>query len=1451
MQVQPTPQQLEELQKALLDAFDHAALTQLTRIHLNLRLEWITPVIGKRDLTTIVIDLVDYYASQENGLKVLHQAAINANPTNRLLQKLFADWKPLTFVKIELRDDHPHHIIIMGDSIAGDNFDVSNIDGQGIAIGRNAQATVNNFIQQSLSTVDETEKARLLEQQRLAEGVRDYAARLRILASNDIDAWAGGPYRGLISYTMRESALFFGRSHAQAQLLEQIRSNRLTVLQSESGAGKSSLLQAGIMPRLLGAGHLPIVLRPYDESPGSKLRKLFLPSINKNSALAQVPLREYLRQVSNVVGTERTLYLMIDQFEEFFTLLANETAAAFVDELADCIEDQTLNAHWLLAVRSEFFGDLANFRPRINPFQFDYRLNCLTRDEAQQAIAGPARLFRIKIDTELISYILDNLQDKNEVSPPQIQLVCTALYTILQEERKAALDTISQFTLSMFDQEGGVNGILRGHLNRVLLNAFSHESERKFARQLLVELLTSERRRIRLTRSELAKRFSDEQLSTANLDLILSVLVDNRLVNADDAENIDDATYELAHDYLIEEIQLDPEVQAQKAAQELLDQETQYYKRHGTLLSTDKFDIINSQQTGLVLDSPSEELLSKSKEAIEKEIREREAARQLELEQAQRLADVQKKRAEESAASERQQRRSANYLRLLAIGLGLAALAAGFTTWFAFRQSNIATAGMLAIQARDQSDLRLATLLALEAESLAPMVTDANSLLTHDLFERNRLFYVDERTDYVEHSGGVIGAAWSPDGKILASSSDDSTIRLWDVDGSKTPRILTDHTDSVNSISWSPDGTSLASGSSDESIRLWDIATSVPVRSLLGHSGPVNTVAWSPDGTMLASGGSDSKIILWNVVTGRQVQLLQGHADNIWTATKDTNSARRASGVMSVAWSPDGTMLASGGSDSKIILWNVVTGRQVQLLQGHGFWVLSVAWSPDGTMLASGSEDKTIKLWDVITGETKQTLQNHISGISTVAWSPDGKILASGAGDTIGNDLAIKLWDVATGDTIQTLAGHRNHVRTVAWSPDGMTIASGALDKTVKLWRMTLGKSIQTLSGHVSGITSVAWSPDGTALASGSEDRTVILWDLSKENEVRPLIGHNSGVRSVAWSPDGSLLASGSGGGLFGNDYTIKLWEPTTGRLEQSLAGHTSSVESIAWSPDGSTLASGANHPAWSFDTNRLWNIATGEPIENFMTLIGHQSNVNSVAWSPDGSTLASGAGDVMRGENTIKLWDITRDGILGSLSGHKSSVNSVAWSPDGTLLVSGSADNTIKLWDVKTLRVVKTLRGHKDGVTSIAWSPDGTTLASGSLDSTIRLWDAATGELLHTLQGHTDLVSSVAWSPDSTTLASGSFDNTIKLWPVQLISNPCILVTDNLSTTEWKQFHPGMISRSPCTPFSNNTLPNAQAVTNGRRQSFFMIPQLKSVIAAGLGLVGLLVLQRIYIRIQ
>lgn len=535
----------------------------------------------------------------------------------------------------------------------------------------------------------------------------------------------------------------------------------------------------------------------------------------------------------------------------------------------------------------------------------------------------------------------------------------------------------------------------------------------------------------------------------------------------------------------------------------------------------------------------------------------------------------------------------------------------------------------------------------------------------------------------------------------------------------------------------------------------------------------IMSVAFSPDGKILATGDGNGEIRLWQVVDGKQLFACKSHTDLI----------------KSVAFSPDGEMIATASHDKTVRLWDVRTGQCLHVLEGHTSWVWSVSFLPDSQILATGSLDKTVKLWDIKTGNCLKTLQGDSDAVLAIAINQHGQTLVTGSVDN-----TVRLWDISTGNCVKTLQGHTHWVLSVAVSPDGQILASGGEDHTVRLWDTITGECIRVLQGHTYRIWSVAISPDGQTLASASADNTVKLWDINTGQCLKTFLGHSSWVWSVAFAPqcygnssDSYILASG------GLDQNVKFWDTHTGSCIRTLQGRISWVKSVCFSPippnhpyqggrkeksnlsdqgerQGGLLASG------SYDKKvRLWDIKTGCCVK---TLAGHTNGILAVSFSPDGTILASGCYD-----QTVRIWDVETGNCLRILEGHTNGAWSVSFTPDGQTLAVGSYC-VVKLWDIATGRCLKTLPGHLDSVLSVSFSPNGEIIASGSEDLTVRLWDAKTGECIKILRGHNSWVESVAFSPDGKILASGGSEGILKIWDVA--TGNCLQTSGDNLTGIW-----------------------------------------------------------------
>jgi WD40 repeat protein len=1151
------------------------------------------------------------------------------------------------------------------------------------------------------------------------------------------------PWLGLHPFTEENQHYFFGRTAEIRDIFLRVRENPLTALYGQSGLGKTSLLRAGLIPKLRVERFRPVhLLLDFSSASPSlvdqvreALAKICVDPDSDTAAvlerwgslhsLWEIYTHEKLRPAELAA---RPPVLIFDQFEEVFTLGRNETGAPDTREgevaelftqIADLVENRApaavqalfqnepqrardyefgpTFARVVLALREDFLAQFEQWKsamPSLMRNRMPLRL--LSGPQALEAVVRPGRidgrsLVSDQVGRAIVRFVaqrpVDTPLEEIEAVPPLISLVCERLNAARFEAKPPQQEISDELVKSQGPDI----------LQRFYDESFAAfpDAEREAVREYIEDRMVT----VGGHRNPVAREDAVAELARRGVpapDSVLNALIARRLLTPEQRGGIQ--RLEITHDVLAPLV-----VRGRKEREE--------------------------------------RRLTKEAERRTEEAKQKQAE------------------AEALAANERRRRRRLGIALVCVSVLLLVAVGALF---YAFQQKSRADTQLSRAQIEEgrawieraklnstRGNRFAAALMAARAVGFAgygrEKIADSKfneeypvllNTVGDPIDEQEARQQINEATSagyfglllwqspVFEQDGGVSSVAWSPDGKILASGSDDKTIKLWEAASGKLLSTLEGHTYQVYSVAWSPDGKTLASGSYDQTVKLWEAASGKLLATLQGNTQGVNSVAWSPDGKTLASGSWDDTVKLWEAASGKLLASWEGHNGY----------------VRSVAWSPDGKTLASGSADNTVKLWEAASGKLLATLQGHTNWIDSVAWSPDGKTLASGSGDKTIKVWEAASGKLLSTLQTDPVG--SVAWSPDGKTLASGSYRTV------NLWEAASGKLLASWEGHTDQVNSVAWSPDGKILASGSLDGRVKLWEAApSSKPLATLQGDTDSVCDPVWSPDGKILASASGDKTIKLWEAASGKLLSTLEGHTDQVDSVAWSPDGKTLASGS------HDQTVKLWEAASGKLLATLQGHTDSTYSVAWSPDGKTLASGS-----ADNTVKLWEAASGKLLA---TLQGHTRSIygrNNAAWSPDGKTLALASGS---DDETVKLWEAASGKLLATLQGHTAPIESAAWSPDGKTLASGSADNTVKLWEAASGKLLATLH-HTDQVNSVAWSPDGKTLASGSGDKTIKLWEAASGKLLATLQGS---FNSVAWSPDGKTLASGSADNTVKLW--------------------------------------------------------------------------------------
>jgi len=1169
------------------------------------------------------------------------------------------------------------------------------------------------------------------------------------------------PYQGLAAFEEEDADFFFGQENVVNSLVDLTQKQPLIGIIGPSGSGKSSVVFAGLIPKLRQEGNwlieifrpgkepfLPLafaLVRQLEPDAGETHKMREAMGLSSDFKEGKITVQQVISRILERNPGKRLL-LVADQFEELYTLCpVKEEQERFADQLLTALTQENLTL--VFTLRADFYGYVLSYRPFRDALQ-EYTpqlLSSMKREELQQAIELPAQKLDVELEENLTQRILDDVGQE----PGNLPLLEFALTRLWEKQKNRTL------THAAYKEIGAVKKAIANHAEQVYQKL--SETQKQQAQRIFVQLVrpgegTEDTRRV-ATRAEVGEE---------NWNLVSYLAgYQARLVVTGRQETED--TVEVVHEALIREW---------LTLREWMNANRQFRTWQERLkVALREWQNDNHDAGALLRGVP----LTVAEDWL------RKRADEMTQEERDFIQVSAQQRNREKQETERRRRLTMMGLSgFSVIALGLAGMA-GVGWWnAAINEINSLAQYSDAVLNLDGSKAVKTSLKAVVKMQQTPWV-DADTQTQVELALLNTVSNVAAPNTLGGHAKTVNAVSFSPDGKLLATSSADNTVKLWNPTTGKEIKTLKGHTNEVWAVSFSPDGKVLATGGRDNTVKLWNPTTGEEIKTLTGHTNQVLAVSFSPDGKLLATSSADNTVKLWNPTTGKEIKTLTGHKNEVWA----------------VSFSPDGKVLATGSRDNTVKLWNPITGKEIKTLTGHTDRVWAVSFSPHGKVLASASNDNTVKLWNLTTGKEIKTLKGHTSGVVAVSFSPDGKVLASAS-----NDNTVKLWNPATGNEIKTLKGHTSSVWTVSFSPDGKVLATGSRDNTVKLWNPTTGKKIKALTGHTNEVLAVSFSPFavslpsgiGKVLATGSADSSVKLWNPITGEEVKTLKGHTNSVWAVSFSPDGKLLATSSA------DNTVKLWNPTTGKEIKTLKGHTNSVWAVSFSPDGKLLATSS-----ADNTVKLWNPTTGKEIK---TLKGYTNSVWAVSFSPDGKLLATGSND-----NTVKLWNPTTGKEIKTLKGHTNEVLAVSFSPDGKVLATGSRDNTVKLWNPTTGKEIKTLRGHTNSVWAVSFSPDGKRLATGSNDNTVKLWNPTTGKEIKTLAGHTNSVLAVSFSPDGKQLATGSADNTVRLWQWDfddLIEEACYFL-GNYLTPNSDDAEAQEIERELCSKRPKNSARNSQ----------------------------------------
>jgi len=1168
------------------------------------------------------------------------------------------------------------------------------------------------------------------------------------------------PYRHLQRFTRNEAAVFFGRGHAIRALydLTASPSSRPVILYSgPTGVGKSSVLDAGLTPRL-ETTHEVLYLR-RDGLLG--LLSTLLHGLSCDPDVRTSDLNHLWLEREQTTG--RPLVVVLDQAEEAFTRPCGPSPAQEVAELVGAVcglfadPARAPRGKLIVGFRKEW---LQEFERAHDDVQLGYErmlLAPLDRAGIVEAIEGPTRdedlrrHYGLTVESGLAETIAVELErDAGSALAPTLQVLLTKLW-------EAAGGKGASFTHALYDRLKDQGFLLKDVLDEGLKSLKAWRTDvvdSGFALDLLEYHTTPLGTAETHTHTQLVDRYPhrtdvlDECLRICEKSYLLIPAETKPEAVALATEPSPEPTHRespatrLGHDTLaplVRELFRTSLAPAQRARRLLENRAGEWKsKEFGPVLDRTDLDSVDQGRPwmrGLQDDEPR--LLEASRQA--------EARRQAEEEERRR--QIQEAQEKERKAEARTRRTRG----IAAVGLGclsLILIGATFRAWYAQRQANanaeeatanaekanrwtaevLTTGGVTDLEQGHSFDA-----MHLFAQAIA--VVPRNS--PDQANNRLRLGILEQQVPHLRailegHGDEVNSAVFSPDGARVVTASLDHTARVWEAASGRLVAELKGHSRGVKSAAFSPDGARVVTASGDKTARVWEVASGRLVAELKGHGGAVWSAAFSPDGARVVTASHDQTARVWEAASGRLVAELKGHGGWVWSA----------------AFSPDGARIVTAANDGTARVWEAASGRLVAELKGHGGAVWSAAFSPDGARVVTAANDGTARVWEAASGRLVAELKGHRGSVTSATFSPDGALVV-----TASNDNTARVWEAASGRLFAELKDHGGEVNSAVFSPDGARVVTASADKTARVWVVApmSGRLFAELKGHGGEVNSAVFSPDGARVVTASADKTARVWEVASGRVVAELKGHRGAVWSAAFSPDGARVVTASA------DKTARVWEAASGRLVAELKGHGGEVKSTAFSPDGARVVT-----ASADKTARVWEAASGRLVAELKTPGALGGPVWSAAFSPDGARVVTVS---LRG--TVRVWEAASGRVVRELKAPGGSVKSAAFSPDEARVVTASwGDNTARVWEAASGWVVAELKGHSDRVNSAVFSPDGARVVTASLDDTARVWEAASGRLVAELKGgHRVWVNSAAFSPDGARVVTASLDMTARVW--------------------------------------------------------------------------------------
>jgi WD40 repeat protein/tetratricopeptide (TPR) repeat protein len=1141
---------------------------------------------------------------------------------------------------------------------------------------------------------------------------------------------ARNPYKGLRPFAESDRADFFGRAllveRIVARLNEAGPGSRFLAVVGPSGSGKSSATRAGVVPAIRrGALAVTGSIVVAEMFPGSKpleeleaaLLRVAARSIPRLRDRLEAGSRGLLEAVDGALPTGTEAVLIVDQFEELFTLTRDERERElFLESLRVAVADPASRLRVIVTLRADFFdrplayprfGELLGSRTEAVP--------PLTPDELEQAIRGPAERVGVRAQPGLIAEMIADVAHQPGALP-LLQYALTELF-----ERRTDVD----LTLDSYQAIGGVIGALSARAER--LYAEAEPEGRRAIRHVLLRLVTlgegREDTRRRVVRSELDAL----EIELGSIEAVLDAFGRHRFLTFDREPTTREPTVEIAHEALLvswqrlrgwidearEDLRFERQVVQGAAEWRAAGPDSSFLLRGARL-----------DRAIAWVDSTDLSVGQRERMFVKASTVQRELERSEEEDRRTHEAQI--------------ERRSRSRLRALVAVLTAAALIASGLTVIAVSQSRraarevrVATSRELAAASGAALDVdpersMLLALQALDATRVDGLRLKEAEVALHRAVQADRLLYT------IRHPS-TANVDWSGDGSLLltggtAGGVNQTEAMLWDARSGEPVRTLSGHTADIESVAFSPDGGRAVTTAADNRAIVWDTSTGESILDLRGAGDRVLGASFSPDG----------RRVVW-------VDALEGESTLRIERIQDGSSLLSAPLTRSFCYpvfAPDGKTIAVSACDRKTggILDAATAEILVDLGPGS---VSSLAFSPDGRRVVGRTDDTGATIWDTRTGDPIVRLEGHTGVVIGTAFSPDGSMVATGASDG-----TARVWEASTGRPLLTLSGHGGGVVLVDFSPDGSRLLTGGADGTARVWdvRPTGGSELWSLAAGP--LSDVRFSPDGSRLLVQGDDGA---WSLDASN------GELLSALDLKWNdasfgPGGETLAVAGDG--------AHLIDAETGAEIRTFGG-SRLVPSIALNPDGTLVATGTGQAGPDAGKVVVWDVATGRRLDTLGGALGYLDSMEAVAFSTDGRLIA-GLDSLAR----LRVWAVATGEEVLNVQAQTGFGSDVEFAPDGASIGTAGGDGAV-VWSLAGERIATLAGGAL--VSAIAFGRGGRWLATAGDDETARIWDVPTGRELLSFPDHGDVVTDVAFSPDSTRLVTTSGDGILRVFALSI----------------------------------------------------------------------------------